>query len=522
MKKIFLFLSLLFVHAAPLFSQEISADSINALIRREGFERSRVMDLAWAITDRNGPRLTGSEGLDEATEWALTQLKYWNLDNVHTEEWGPFGRGWELKEFTLEAIGEYYFPVIGYPKAWSGPVEKGPVTGEVIYLNAGTEEELQKYKGKLKGKFVLLDTIRAPREWDEPVSKRLGPQDLLELANAPMPSNSGGRRWRGYGNDGFGQKLWDFIYDQQPMAVLDRGYKGDYGTVFVGGARARSEQNARDKGVEVIPQVTLSIEHYNRIFRLLEKRRSVKLRMRLDAVYHESDLMERNIIGEIPGSDLREEVVMFGAHFDSWHAGTGATDNGCGSAVMMEAARILQEVFRITGTRPRRTLRIALWTGEEQGLLGSRAYCNEHFAVRDSSGEIISFLPEQAQVSAYFNLDNGTGKIRGVYQQGNLQVGPIFRDWLSPWEDLGATTLSLGNTGGTDHLSFDRVGIPGFQFIQDPVEYDTRTHHSNMDNWDHLSAEDLKQAATIIASFIWQAAMRDEMLPRKESPLTPR
>ena len=275
-------------------------------------------------------------------------------------------------------------------------------------------------------------------------------------------------------------------------------------------------------GVNVIPQFTLSIEHYNRIFRLLEKRRPVKLRMRLDAVYHESDLMERNIIGEIPGSDLREEVVMFGAHFDSWHAGTGATDNGCGSAVMMEAARILQEVFRTTGTRPRRTLRIALWTGEEQGLLGSRAYCNEHFAVRDSSGEILSFLPEQAQVSAYFNLDNGTGKIRGVYQQGNLQVGPIFREWLSPWEDLGATTLSLGNTGGTDHLSFDRVGIPGFQFIQDPVEYDTRTHHSNMDNWDHLSAEDLKQAATIIASFIWQAAMRDEMLPRKESPLTPR
>jgi hypothetical protein len=353
------------------------------------------------------------------------------------------------------------------------------------------------------------------------MSKRLDSEELLKLANAPLPNASGGRRWRGYRDNQFGQKLWDFIYSEQPIAVLDRSYKGDYGTVFVSGARARAGENVRDKTVQVIPQITLAIEHYNRIFRLLEKGKPVKLRMRLDAAYNYDDPMEHNIIGEIPGSDLKDEVVIFGAHFDSWHTGSGATDNGAGSAVMMEAARILQEVFRTTGTRPRRTLRLALWTGEEQGLLGSRAYCDQHYVVRDTAGEIVALLPEQQKVSAYYNLDNGTGRIRGVYQQGNLMVGPIFREWLDDFEDLGANTLSLSNTGGTDHLSFDRVGIPGFQFIQDAVEYDTRTHHSNMDTWEHLVADDLKQAATIIAAFVWQTAMRDEMLPRKDNDLPP-
>lgn len=520
MKKFLLLLFSIISFATLLRSQELPPDSIMALIRQQGYENSRVMDLAWAMTDRIGPRLTGSPGLDEATDWALFQLKYWNLDNVHTEEWGPFGRGWELREFTMEALGESYFPLIGYPKAWSNPV-KGPVTGDVIYLDAANEEELAKFKGKLKGKFVLLDTLRAPREWDEPMSVRLQAEDLLELANAPLPNAGGGRRWRGYRDNQFGQKMWDFIYDEQPLAVLDRSYKGDYGTVFVSGARARTGENVRDKDVQVIPQITLAIEHYNRIYRMIEKGKPVKLRMRLSAFYNDDDPMERNIIGEIPGSDLKDEIVMFGAHFDSWHTGTGATDNAAGSAVMMEAARILQEVFRVTNTRPRRTLRIALWTGEEQGLLGSRAYCDQHFAVRDSTGEIIALRPEQPKISAYYNLDNGTGRIRGVYQQGNMAVGPIFREWLNDWEDLGANTLTLSNTGGTDHLSFDRVGIPGFQFIQDPVEYDNRTHHSNMDTWEHLIEDDMKQAATIIAAFVWRSAMRDEMIPRKENDLPP-
>ena len=518
MKKIISLLAALILLVLSLTGQELSTDSLYSLFRKQGLENSRVMDFAWAITDGNGPRLTGSPGIDHATDWAVRRLKEMGLENVHTEEWGPFGRGWELKEFTLEAESPHYFPVIAYPKAWSSPV-KGIVAGEVIYLDAGKEEDLEKYKGKLKGKFVLLDTLRQAEEWDKPLSVRRDAEDLLNLANASMPSSSRGRRWRGYGDQSFGRILWNFIYEEQALAVLDRSYKGDYGTVFVGGARARADENVRDAGVQVIPQATVAIEHYNRIFRMLASGTPVKLRMRFDAVFNEDDPMERNILAEIPGSDLRDEVVIFGGHFDSWHTGTGATDNGCGSAVMIEAARIIQEMIRETGIRPRRTLRLALWSGEEQGLLGSRAYCDQHYAVRDTTGEITGLLPEQEKVSAYFNLDNGTGKIRGVYQQGNAAVGPLFREWLDPWADLGASTLTLSNTGGTDHLSFDRVGIPGFQFIQDPVEYNSRTHHSNMDTWEHLFADDLKQAATIIASFVWQTAMRDELLPRKATDL---
>jgi carboxypeptidase Q len=519
MKNFLSLLVFLLAISVSAFAQDISADSVNALLRKHGLEQSQVMDLAWTMTDGNGPRLTGSPGLDKATKWALQQLNDWGMENVHTEEWGPFGRGWELKEFSLESTEPHYFPLIAYPKAWSSPV-KGSVSGDVIYLDAGTEEELEKYKGKLKGKFVLLDTLRQAREWDEPLSRRHTPESLLKLANAPMPTPGSGRRWRGFDNRGFGAKLWELIYEEQPIAVLDRNYKGDYGTVFVGGARARTGENARDKGVNVIPQITLAVEHYNRIYRQLDQGMKVKLRLRFDADFNDEDHMEHNILADIPGTDLKDEVVIFGAHFDSWHAGTGATDNAAGSAVMMEVARILKELIRETGLQPRRTLRLALWTGEEQGLLGSRAYCNEHYAVRDSSGDVIALLPAQEKISAYYNLDNGTGRVKGIYQQGNADVGPIFREWLTPWADLGASTLSLSNTGGTDHLSFDRLGIPGFQFIQDAVEYDNRTHHSNMDNWEHLIADDLKQAATIIASFVWQTAMRDEMLPRKKTELS--
>jgi hypothetical protein len=518
MKNLWFTLVGLFCLSLALPAQEIGMDSINKLIRKHGLEQSQVMELAWAITDGNGPRLTGSPGLDKATQWAVKELNEMGLENVHTEEWGPYGRGWELKAFHLEANAPHYFPIIAYPKAWSTPAG-GVLSGEVVYLDAGSEEELEKYKGKLKGKFVLLDTLRQTREWDEPLSVRRDDKDLLKLANAPMPGEGGGRRWRGYGRNSFGQILWNFIYDEQPIAVLDRSYKGDYGTVFVSGARARDGQNVRDENTYVIPQATVAIEYYNRIFRMVQQGTPVTLSMRYEAAFNDEDPMERNILAEMPGSDLKDEVVIFGAHIDSWHSGTGATDNAAGSAVMMEVARILREVIRETGIQPRRTLRLALWTGEEQGLLGSRAYCDQHYVVRDSANEIIALLPEQEKISAYYNLDNGTGKVRGVYLQGNAAVAPIFREWLDPFEDLGATTLSFSNTGGTDHLAFDRVGIPGFQFIQDPVEYFNRTHHSNMDTWEHLLADDLKQAATVIASFVWQTAMRDEMLPRKDSDL---
>jgi Zn-dependent M28 family amino/carboxypeptidase len=285
--------------------------------------------------------------------------------------------------------------------------------------------------------------------------------------------------------------------------------------VFVSGART-SDGSARDNDKYVVPQMTLAIEHYNRIFRMLDKGVPVTLSVDSKSNYTNPDGNEHNVIAEIPGTDLKDEVVMFGAHFDSWHAGTGATDNGAGSAVMMEAARILVETIKETGIQPRRTLRIALWTGEEQGLHGSRNYVTQKYANTDGTGwGVTSLKAAQKKVSAYYNMDNGTGKLRGVYLQGNEAVSPIFREWLQPFHDMDAKTLSLSNTGGTDHLAFDMVGIPGFQFIQEPISYGTKTHHSNMDNFDHLVADDLKQAATIIAYFVWQTSQRDEKLPRK-------
>ena len=494
------------------FSQEKVDDDINKIIRKHGLEEGKVMDIASWLCDVHGPRLTGSPMLDQATDWAVKELKNWGMKNVHLEEWGPFGRGWEMNHFEMHCKAPMYFPIIAYPKAWS-PSTKGEVSGEVIYLNAGTEEELETFRGKLKGKFVLIDTSRAVKEWFDGSASRFTPEELLEKANAPAPTP---RVFRNFPRSGrsFVSKLRELLYTEQPLAYIDRSYKGDLGTVFVSGARAKNG-SARDEGAEVLPQVTMSVEHYNRIFRLLQKGIAVTLSMNLEASFSNPDGMEHNIIAEIPGTDLKDEVVMLGAHFDSWHTGTGATDNGAGSAVMMEAARILLKTIEESGVKPRRTIRLALWTGEEQGLLGSAGYVRDHFAETDRRGNAQSLKPEQETVSAYYNLDNGTGKIRGVYLQGNRDVAPIFRAWLDPFKDLDASTLTLSNTGGTDHRSFDAVGIPGFQFIQDPVSYWAKTHHSNMDNWDHLVKSDLEQAATIIASFVWHTAQRDEKLPRK-------
>lgn len=490
------------------------ADAID-VAKKHGLEQSQVMEIASWITDVYGPRLTGSPMLDKATSWAVDELKSWGMENVHLEEWGPFGRGWELEHFEIHAESPGYWQVMGYPKAWS-PSEKG--SAEVIYLMVEKEEDLNAYKGKLTGKFVLMDTIREVKEWMDPPAKRYDAEGLLNLANASKPTP---RPRRNYGNSSrrsFNKIMWEFIEEEKPLAVLDRSYKGDLGTVFVSGART-SEGRSRDEGVNVVPQITLSVEHYNRIMRLIDKGITTTLTLDMKASYVNDDGMEHNVIAEIPGTDLKDEVVMFGAHLDSWHTGTGATDNGAGSAVMMEAARILLEMIKETGLQPRRTLRLALWTGEEQGLFGSTAYVGTHYAeFGDRGWTPQSLKPAQKKISAYYNLDNGTGKIRGIYLQGNEQVAEIFRGWLEPFHDLEANVVTLKNTGGTDHLAFDGSGIPAFQFIQDPIAYSSRTHHSNMDNWDHLVEDDLKQAATIVAAFVWNTSQRDEKLPRKEVP----
>lgn len=516
MKNLGLVLLLVLGLVVNAFAQEKVNDSINVIIRKHGLEKSQVMEIASYMTDVYGPRLTGSPMLDKATEWAVKTLKDWNMSNVHTEAWGPFGRGWQLEHFEMHAETPSYLPLIAYPKAWS-PSTNGLVKGEVIYLDASTEEELAAYKGKLAGKFILLDTIRKVEEPFQADARRNEPAQLLEMANAGPPTPRtfrGGFRGSNYS---FTQKLWQMINEEKPLAVLDRSYKGDLGTVFVSSARA-AEGSPWGENAQVVPQATVSVEHYNRIFRLLKKNIPVTLSMELKSSFHNADGMEHNIIAEIPGTDLKDEIVMLGAHFDSWHTGTGATDNAAGSSVMMEAGRILLETFKEAGIQPRRTIRLALWTGEEQGLYGSKAYVSQHFAETTPEGTLLSPKPEREKVSAYYNLDNGTGKIRGVYMQGNPAVEPIFRAWLTPFKDLDASTLTLSNTGGTDHLSFDAVGIPGFQFIQDPIAYSSRTHHSNMDTWDHLIEDDLKQAATIVASFVYHTAQRDEKLPRKPMP----
>ncbi len=483
------------------------------IIMKHGLEESQVMETASWLTDVYGPRLTGSPMLDKATEWAQGQLKDWGMVNVHLHEWDDFGRGWQLNHFEIHAEGLSYWPVIGYPKAWSPSIEG---SAEVIYLQINGETDIEAYRGRLNGKLVMMDTIRNTLPPLEAMGSRLNVDRLFDMATAGQPTPRPRRRNRAGGFQ-LNRAIWNMLEEEKPLAVLDRSYKGDLGTVFVSGART-SEGRARDHERAVIPQVTLAVEHYNRIFRMNQKGIPVTLNIDLQAAYTNADGREHNVIAEIPGTDLKEEVVMFGAHLDSWHTGTGASDNAAGSAVMMEAARILLKTIEESGVRPRRTLRLALWTGEEQGLLGSRNYVGDFFADFGESGYTPQSLkPENEKISAYYNLDNGTGKIRGVYLQGNEAVAPIFREWLEPFESMGARTLTLNNTGGTDHLPFDGVGIPGFQFIQDPMAYFTRTHHSNMDNWDQLSEDDLKQAATIIAAFVWNTAQRDERLPRKSA-----
>lgn len=514
MKKFFLLLLLLLLtFSLSIQSQESKTTDVIDIIKKHGMEKSNVMEIAHWITDYNGPRLTGSPGLDNATKWVVEELNSWGMNNVHLQEWGPFGRGWEMTHFEMHVNTPNYWPIIAYPKAWSSSASG---EGEVVYLDIKDKNDIEKYRGQLSGKFILIDSMLHINEEFKASANRHDNKSLLELANANTPTPRS-RRYRNNSGNSLRKDIWNMLEEERPIAVLDRSYKGELGTVFVSGART-ANGSVRDNDKYIVPQVTLAMEHYNRVFRIAQKGMPVNLSIDFKSNYTNPDGMEHNIIAEIPGTDLKDEVVMFGAHFDSWHTGTGATDNGSGSAVMMEAARILLETIKESGTRPRRTLRIALWTGEEQGLFGSRAYVAENFAEIDGF-RAKALKSDQKKVSAYYNLDNGTGKIRGVYLQGNNEVSPIFREWLSSFRDMEASTLSISNTGGTDHLAFDMIGIPGFQFIQDPIAYSTKTHHSNMDNYDHIVENDLKQAATIIAYFIWKTSQRDEKLPRKKNNL---
>lgn len=517
-------------------------------IRKEGLENSQVMNtLSW-LTDVHGPRLTGSPKLKAANEWTKAKLTEWGLQNAQLEAWGPFGRGWSLERFSAHALEPNYFPLQAFPKAWSFGTN-GPVIGEVVLLDIKTEADLEKYRGKLKGAIVFTQPMRVVEALFKAPGARFTDEQLLAMANASpvAETGAGGARRPGGGVPNAEQtqrlreqaelarKRTELLRTEGVALLVDPSTRGDGGTLWVQADRGVS----RDKNTPpTTPSIVMGIEHYGRLVRLLEKGMKVKLEIDLKVKFHDDDVNAYNTVAEIPGTDLKDELVMVGGHLDSWHGGTGATDNAAGCAVGMEAVRILQAL----GVKPRRTIRLALWSGEEQGLLGSRAYVSQHFAERKTvpgqpppateaaPGEGRQFggnrgpqgplvlKPNHAKFSAYFNLDNGTGKIRGVFLQGNEAVRPIFRAWLDPFRDLGASTLTINNTGGTDHQAFDGVGLPGFQFIQDPVEYDTRTHHSNMDVYERIQEGDMKQASVIMAAFLYNAAMRDEKLPRKPLP----
>ncbi|HET6170070.1 MAG TPA: M20/M25/M40 family metallo-hydrolase [Terracidiphilus sp.] len=511
-------------------------------IRDEGLNHSHVMEFASALMDGIGPRLTGSPNLEKANAWTRDTLTKIGLAKAHLEDWGEFGMGWQQLNSWARMVTPDTAMLIVQATPWS-PSTEGPVTGEVVSVIIKEEGDLDKYKGKLAGKIVLYGPMRDVPPVEKSLFERYTDKELEDIAEFPVAAGSGGMsperqaRIHAYiARQKLLDKVAQFFFDEKVAAVIEpsRDAKdggGSGGTIFDdNGATLGRTPYIAEKRVKV-PVAVAAVESYGRLYRLTQAHVPVSVQIDIETRFTGDHEHGFNTVAEIPGTDpkLKDEVVMVGGHLDSWIAGTGATDNGAGTVVAMEAVRILEAL----GVKPRRTIRIALWTGEEQGLFGSMGYVKQHFGSAPLStapdqlalpeflrraGGPLEVKPEQKFISAYFNVDNGSGKIRGVYLQGNAAVAPIFAQWIAPLKDLGVTTLTMRDTGGTDHLSFDAVGIPGFQFIQDDLDYETRTHHSNQDVVERLQPSDLKQIATVEAIFVYNAAQRDEMLPRKPLP----
>ncbi len=499
-------------------------------IRQEGFHDSKVMETASHLMDSIGARLTGSPNMKKANDWTRRQLAEWGLVNAHLESWGPFGRGWSYEQCTLRMITPDTVELLALPVAWT-PGTNGPLRASLVRAKLATEEDLKSEKGKYAGKVLLLGEMRDVRPSETSLSERYDEKRLTEIGAYEIPGVTSRQRpgQPAFNREEFAKRrrfrraLERFLSEEKVAAVLEPGAL-DGGTFRVQGVSNGYKSDAP----ATVPQVMLAIEHFGRLARLLDRKEDVQVELNVKTRFHTDDAMSYNTIAEIPGTDKRGEVVMLGGHMDSWHGGTGATDNGAGVAVAMEAVRILKAL----NVRPRRTIRIALWSGEEEGLLGSKAYVRAHFGSRpEASGADLELAPslrpspgpltlkpEHAKLSAYFNLDNGTGRVRGIYSQENVAVVPIFEAWIAPLKDLGVSTVTNRTTSGTDHLSFDEVGLPGFQFIQDEVEYETRTHHTNMDTYERLQREDLMQASVVMASFVYAAATRQGLMPRKPLP----
>jgi hypothetical protein len=491
-------------------AQETVNDTVVAQIKAEAFQRSAVMDtLSW-IADVYGPRLTGSPTLRQAGEWARDQLTKWGMVNATLESNGTVGRGWSIDRFSIEMTEPQYMRITGYPRAWS-PALATPLTATPVVVDVKAKEDFDKYRGKLRGAIVMNGRPEPIDIGFQPEAKRLTDEELKKQEAQVDPAASG------FPN--VPKSFWDEEDEFQKALQKQRDI---YEFFAKEGAAALVTPSAVGEDVRTdgfydqvwhptYPGFVISREHYGRIVRMLDRKQAVKVALSL-AVRAVERVEGFNVVAEMPGTDpaKRSEVVMLGGHLDSWHSGTGATDNGAGVAVAMEAMRILKAI----GAQPRRTIRVALWTGEEQDYFGSVGYVERHFG----NLKTVSLKPEHATLSAYFNLDNGSGRIRGVNLQGNEAVRPIFDAWLRPFNYLGAATLTTLNTGGTDHMAFDAIGLPGFQFIQDPLNYESKVHHTNLDLYEEAVPDDLKQAAAILASFVYHAAMRDDMLPRKPLP----
>ena len=535
--------------AAHLAAAQEAADRpVLARIRDEGFHRSRVMEWASYLADVYGPRLAGSPSYRRAAKWAKEKLTELGLENAALEPWGEYGMGWESDYTSIHLVAPEYQPIIGYPRTGTQGT-KGPVRSEVVYLDPDSirsEADLDRYRGKLAGKIVFTSPIRLPPHF-APEATRWSARQLDSLARlteaggeptrrparptppaanpdfGPMPALTPYQHVLGVRRD---RRLQDFFRRERVGALVYPSDRGDFGTVFVYVQQDRTPgsktappsdpMKIRDGVLPwgAVPSIEIATEHYDRMMRILAKGIPVTMEVELRATFFDDDLQDYNVIAELPGTDLADEVVMIGAHFDGRSAGTGGTDDGAGSAAVIEAMRILKTV----GARPRRTIRAALWGAEEPGMLGSRGYVLRHFG--DAETGRGPFRPEHAKLAAYFNLDEGAGRVRGVFLQGVERARPIFRSWLASFADLGVRTLTIAKTGGTDHESFVAVGLPGFQFIQDNLELDSRTHHSNMDTYDRLVAEDLMTNAVVLASFAYLAATRADRLPRPE-PFVP-
>jgi carboxypeptidase Q len=505
-------------------------------IRDEGLAHSHVMDYASGLTDGIGPRLTGSPNLKKANEWTRDQFTAMGCKNAHLEDWGEFGMGWRQLNTWVRMSAPDTAVFIAQALPWS-PSSHGPVNGSAVWVEASSEKDLEKYKGKLSGKVVFFGAMREVKPVDKPLFKRDDESDLKKLSEYPVHVGERGDFFADFIKRlEFREKAGKFFADEHAAAIVvpsrdGRDGGGSGGTIFDDGGSGMGWFTYKREHAEALPIVVTAIENYGRVYRLLKANVPVTIEMDVETEFTGDHEHGFDTIAEIPGTDpkLKDEVVMVGGHLDSWASGTGATDNGAGTIVAMEVMRILNALK----VQPRRTIRVGLWTGEEQGEFGSYGYVKQHFGyvplstapdqlalpdfLRKPAGPL-ELKPEQPKISGYFNVDNGSGKIRGIYLQENAAVAPIFQQWMAPLADLGVSTITMRNTGGTDHEAFDSVDVPGFQFIQDPLDYSSRTHHSNMDVYERLQPEDLAQAATVQAIFVYNAAMRDQMLPRKPLP----